>query len=81
MSKINSMAAVAVIAASLLGGAAYPHPQLQSADPAPGAATTTSPKLNTTAAVRKAFLKVIISSFAVQAQRDGARNVQVGEAR
>jgi len=44
VSKINSMAAVAVIAASLLGGAAYPHPQLQSADPAPGAATTTSPK-------------------------------------
>jgi len=44
VSKINSMAAVAVIAASLLGGAAYAHPQLQSADPAPGAATTTSPK-------------------------------------
>jgi methionine-rich copper-binding protein CopC len=38
------MAAVAVIAASLLGGAAYAHPQLQSADPVPGAATTTSPK-------------------------------------
>ena len=44
MSKTNSMAAVAEIAASLLGGAAYAHPQLQSADPAPGAATTTSPK-------------------------------------
>ena len=41
---MNSMAAVAVIAASLLGGAAYAHPQLQSADPVPGAATTTSPK-------------------------------------
>jgi methionine-rich copper-binding protein CopC len=38
------MAAVAVIVASLFGGAAYAHPQLQSADPAPGAATTTSPK-------------------------------------
>ena len=38
------IAAVAVIAASLFGGAAYAHPQLQSADPAPGAATTTSPK-------------------------------------
>jgi copper resistance protein C len=44
VSKMNSMAAVVVIAASLLGGAAYAHPQLQSADPAPGAATTTSPK-------------------------------------
>ena len=39
-----SMAAVGVIAASLFGGAAYAHPEFQSADPAPGAATTTSPK-------------------------------------
>jgi methionine-rich copper-binding protein CopC len=37
------MAAVAVIAASLFGGAAYAHPQLQSAEPASGAATI-SPK-------------------------------------
>jgi methionine-rich copper-binding protein CopC len=39
-----SMAAVGVIAASLFGGAAYAHPEFQSADPAPGAATTTSPR-------------------------------------
>ena len=44
MSKMTSMTAVAVIAASLFGGAACAHPQLQSAEPAPGAATTTSPK-------------------------------------
>src|SRR3979490_2456057 len=44
MSKMISLAAVAVIAGSLFGGAAYAHPQLQSADPAPGAATTTAPK-------------------------------------
>ena len=44
MSKMISFAAVAVIAASLFVGAAYAHPQFQSADPAPGAATTTSPK-------------------------------------
>ena len=44
MSKTTSMAAVAVIAASLFVSAAYAHPQLQSADPAPGAATPTSPK-------------------------------------
>jgi copper resistance protein C len=43
VSKMTSMA-VAVIAAGLFGGAAYAHPQLQSAEPAPGAATTTSPK-------------------------------------
>jgi len=42
--KMITIAAVAVFAASLFGGAAYAHPQLQSADPAPGAATTTSPK-------------------------------------
>src|ERR1700682_5653320 len=38
-----SVAAVAVFAASLFGDAAYAHPQLQSADPAPGTSTTTSP--------------------------------------
>src|ERR1700730_2820179 len=41
---MTSMTAVAVIAASLFGGAACAHPQLQSAEPAPGAATTTAPK-------------------------------------
>jgi methionine-rich copper-binding protein CopC len=35
--------AFAVIAESLFGGAAYAHPEFQSTDPAPGAATTTSP--------------------------------------
>ena len=44
MSKMISVAAVAVFAASLFVGAAYAHPQLQSADPAAGAAVTTSPK-------------------------------------
>ena len=44
MSKTISIAAVAVIAASLCGGSAYAHPQLQAADPAPGAATAMSPK-------------------------------------
>jgi copper resistance protein C len=44
VSKAISMAAVVVIATGLFGAAAYAHPQLQSADPAPGAATTTSPK-------------------------------------
>jgi copper resistance protein C len=44
VSKMISIAAIAVIAASLFGGAAYAHPEFQSADPAPGTATTTSPK-------------------------------------
>src|ERR1700687_1010107 len=41
---MTSMAAVTMIAVSLFVGAAYAHPQLQSADPAAGAAVTTSPK-------------------------------------
>jgi copper resistance protein C len=44
VSKMLSIAAVAVVAASLFGGAAYAHPLLQSAEPAVGAAVTTSPK-------------------------------------
>src|SRR3984893_8378061 len=39
-----SVAAVAVFAASLFGGAVNAHPLLQSAEPAVGAAVTTSPK-------------------------------------
>jgi methionine-rich copper-binding protein CopC len=44
VSKMTSMPAVAVIAMSLLGSAAYAHPELQSAEPAAGAAMMTSPK-------------------------------------
>jgi methionine-rich copper-binding protein CopC len=44
VSKMISFIAVAVIAASLFVDAAYAHPQFQSAEPAPGAATATSPK-------------------------------------
>jgi copper resistance protein C len=44
VSKMISFVAVAVIAASLFVDAAYAHPQFQSAEPAPGAATATSPK-------------------------------------
>src|ERR1700737_1039563 len=41
---MTSMAAVTMIAVSLFGSAAYAHPELQSAEPAAGAAMTTSPK-------------------------------------
>jgi|SRR6266436_9934500 len=41
---MTTLAAITMLAASLLSGAAYAHPELQSADPAPGAATATSPK-------------------------------------
>src|SRR6266404_662891 len=41
---MTSVAAVAIIAASLGGRSAYAHPEFQSADPAPGAAMTAPPK-------------------------------------
>ena len=41
---MTSMAAVTMIAVSLFGSAAYAHPELKSAEPAAGAAMTTSPK-------------------------------------
>jgi copper resistance protein C len=43
VSKVTSIA-VAMIAASLFGRAAYAHPVLQSAEPAPGAVATTAPE-------------------------------------
>src|SRR5713101_3045460 len=43
MSKKTSMAAVTMIVASMCCGAAYAHPELRSAEPAAGAATS-SPK-------------------------------------
>src|ERR1700676_5269514 len=41
---MTSKAAVTIIGVSLFGSAANAHPELQSADPAAGAAVTTSPK-------------------------------------
>ena len=44
MSKMTTLAAITMLTTSLLSGAAYAHPEFQAADPAPGAATTASPK-------------------------------------
>ena len=44
LSKMTSTAAIAMIAASLFVNAADAHPRLQSAEPAAGAAVTTSPR-------------------------------------
>ena len=44
MSKMTSTAAVTMIAASLFVNAANAHPKLHSAEPAAGAAVTTSPR-------------------------------------
>ena len=44
MFKLITIAALTTLTASLLSGAAYAHSEFQSTDPAPGAATTTSPE-------------------------------------
>jgi copper resistance protein C len=56
--KMISMAAVTIIAVSLFGSAAYAHPALQSAEPAVGAAITTSPKQ-----IRITFNENVIPKF------------------
>src|SRR3981189_1313695 len=55
---MTSMAAVTMIAVSLFGSAAYAHPELQSAEPAAGAAMTTSPKQ-----IRITFNESVIAQF------------------
>src|SRR5712671_1551128 len=52
------MAAVTMITVSLFGSAAYAHPELQSAEPAAGAAMTTSPKQ-----IRITFNESVIPKF------------------
>jgi methionine-rich copper-binding protein CopC len=48
VSKMFSIAALAMIAAGLFAAAAYAHPEFQSADPAPGAATTSPRQIRIT---------------------------------
>ena len=48
MSKMFSIAALAMIAAGLFAAVAYAHPEFQSADPAPGAATTSPRQIRIT---------------------------------
>ena len=48
MSKMFSIAALAMIAAGLFAAVAYAHPEFQSGDPAPGAATTSPRQIRIT---------------------------------
>jgi len=48
VSKMFSIAALAMIAAGLFAAVAYAHPEFQSADPAPGAATTSPRQIRIT---------------------------------
>jgi len=76
VSKMTSMAAVTMIAASLFGSAAYAHPELQSAEPAAGAATTTSPKQ-----IRITFNESVIAQFCgVEVKDQTGKVISTGKA-
>lgn len=76
MSKMTSMAAVTMIAASLLGSAAYAHPELQSAEPAAGAAITTSPTQ-----IRITFNENVIPKFSgVEVKDQTGKIIPTGKA-
>jgi len=70
------MAAVTMIAASLFGSAAYAHPELQSAEPAAGAAMTTSPKQ-----IRITFNESVIPKFCgVEVKDQTGKMISTGKA-
>lgn len=73
---MTSMAAVTMIAASLLGSAAYAHPELQSAEPAAGAAITTSPTQ-----IRITFNENVIPKFSgVEVKDQTGKIIPTGKA-
>jgi methionine-rich copper-binding protein CopC len=70
------MAAVTMIAASLFGAAAYAHPELQSAEPAAGAAMTMSPKQ-----IRITFNEGVIPQFCgVEVKDQTGKMISTGKA-
>jgi methionine-rich copper-binding protein CopC len=76
VSKMTSMAAVTMIAASLFGSAANAHPELQSAQPAVGAAITTSPKQ-----IRITFNENVIPKFSgVEVKDQTGKVISTGNA-
>jgi methionine-rich copper-binding protein CopC len=65
VSKMATMAAIAMIAASLFGRAACAHPALLSTEPAAGATAETSTKL-----IKIAFTETVIPQFSGAEVRD-----------
>ncbi len=73
---MTSRAAVTVLTASLFGSAAYAHPELQSAEPAAGVATTTSPKQ-----IRITFNENVIPKFSgVEVKDQTGKVIPTGKA-
>lgn len=76
MSKRVSLAAVIVIVASLLSTGALAHPELQSAEPAAGAAMATSPKQ-----IRITFNESVLSQFSgVEVKNQTGKLIATGKA-
>ena len=76
MSKKTSMAAIAMIAAGLLSSAANAHLELQSAEPAAGAAMTTSPTQ-----IRITFNENVIPKFSgVELKDQTGKTIATGKA-
>src|ERR1700682_1014240 len=76
MSTKTSMAAMTLIAAGLFSSAANAHPELQSAEPAIGAAMTTSPTQ-----IRITFNENVISQFSgVEVKDQTGKMIATGKA-
>lgn len=76
MSKKTTLAAMMTIAAGLFNGAANAHPELQSAEPAIGAAMTTSPTQ-----IRITFNENVISQFSgVEVKDQTGKMIATGKA-
>jgi copper resistance protein C len=76
VSKMTSVAAVTIIAMGLFRSAAYAHPVVQSAEPAAGAAMTTSPKQ-----IRITFNESVIPQFCgVEVKDQTGKLISTGKA-
>jgi methionine-rich copper-binding protein CopC len=72
----TTAAAFTLVTAILYGGVAYAHPQLQSAEPAAGAAMTTSPKQ-----IRITFNENVIPQFSgVEVKDQTGKMIPTGKA-
>ena len=69
MSKMTTIAAIIIIAASLLSSAAFAHPELRSAEPAAGASAAISPKQ-----IKITFTEAVIPQFSGVEVKDQAGN-------
>ena len=75
MTKMTSVATIAMIVAMLWGSAAYAHPQLQSAEPAAGG-TTASPKQ-----IKITFNENVMAQFSsVEVKDQAGKMIPTGKA-